>query len=1267
MESSLDLNPSIPEHDSATIPGGDGCYDTEPCQMFKSRKPPRGRHYGAQSRGGDLPVSEPPNVRPRRRRKRKLGVERSIFGVWPISFSSTLFLLSVVLSTVTPLAHAAFIHFDNCLPLDTQNSNPKRLQWVPYNFSASLNTSSPRFTLHTVIYGNVAGQLTEGNYPPPDSDVWSNPNDTFGKIVDIVPETNVYTTLFARTNALTFTPWEQPAEPFCSFLQNASCPLPPFFNVSGHDPYELPAIVLSHDFGGSWAFATLATTVTIKSGDKAGTLLGCISANITPELGNQISDALTYVPVAILALVAVATISAAIFSPWGSTNLFRWTSNYGRDEDLLRLVTPGFGDCLQYIQFIVLSGSLTLAYPGYYQPVVSRGSWATLMFNESFVSHGNGYEAINDGIYNVNVTYGLSRMSQYVGFTEDYDIWASMAVILLALTLCIVLLCQLGFLVRWISRTLSQTPEEDLRSKNLPFTAGNVIRLLLNYFLLPIVTLSMFQLVIANRSPGSVVACAVILLVGVIGGASWIFFIIFTTRPRAHLFDDLPTVILYGPLYNTYSDDAAPFAFIPVLLTVIRGIAIGAIQPSGIAQLVLLAICEVILILTLNAFRPFQASSSMNAYHTSFSAVRLVAVLLSVAFVPSLGVSEGPKGWIGYAILLLHGLVLFAFFMFALSKLIEVIARLCGAGRDTRGGLVRVFGKRQLSRRARSRGQLHRKQRSSLNSEAAMLATDADQKSVQLTDAARSRSMSASSGVLLNSLGQRHSAAFDQFSQGGDYSNQGGMSPGPGTPGGAASPHSFLPSVAGSAGPSSRRATMGLRSAENTDPYYRPPRQRRPTDPLAPGERSRESWGGGPPGQVPYRDNPEQMDGDDSWEGPSSLSHRGSITPAYFGRHRSDSDTNLPADGNRLNTTDYTIREADFYYGVQRGPALSDVPKRRLKTGPADPTGPVASAAGWVRGLFAGKKKDKGKGFEVIRSTRAPPQMMPLEEVSPPLDNEPYQDSPESQSGTFEGPRQIGAAVGGSRGEAGNLVQHLGSDDEQDDNDPFDSRVDNASDSPPMLAPIEPVGSIHIPSRMGSQISTHPGTTGPSRINTQRSVDSYVPTVPRKSSKRTGSRDGVPFLSDPSRLSTVAASPPDSPARNSLASQYLTAFQPMAGSTSSDPMRLPFTSSNNASANPSPSPDRPSDGPSTASSIYGGDGVRPVSENTGERLLSVPQHGPGVAGVGVDRPVSGFVQQHVAGEMVRPAIYGEHSNLGTQAEIVKVPSGGDSTHSGKSG
>ncbi|KAF2197776.1 hypothetical protein GQ43DRAFT_434861 [Delitschia confertaspora ATCC 74209] len=1133
-------------------------------------------------------------------------------------FSTFMFLL-LAIATIIPLANAAFINFENCLEPGIRTS--RKLQFRPYYFWAHFNTTAPSHHLNITIYGNVTGSETVDDYPPPEDGSWRDPNSTFGKIVDISPSnpTPKYTTLFSNYRVLTYTAYQAQPAPFCQSTVNASCPIGPAFDGDREDPYSLRSFAVGHDFFSSYSFATLATTIRVDSGDADAHHLACVSANITPDLGSKLSNTLRYLPAAVLALVAMATILAAICSPWGTSDPFRWSSNYGRDEDLIRLVTPGFGDCLQYIQFIVLAGSLNLAYPGFYQPVVSQASWSLLLFNESVVSHGDGSHSLVDGIYFTNGTYGLSRLGQLVGMSEEKDIWAGMAVWLLGIIVAVVLLSYLMFFVRWVYRTASHIQESDHTRKNWPFTMGNIIRMLYNFFLLPIITLSLFQLVVASHSPASVVVTAVIMLLGVIAFAIWIFWFIFTTRPRAHLFDDLPTVLTYGPLYNTYSDGAAPFAFIPVLLTCVRGIAIGAIQPSGVAQLVILAICEVILILTLHAFRPFQSNTSMNAYHTFFSAVRLTTTLLMIAFVPSLGVSEEPKGWIGYTVLLLHAAVLvFGFFLNSLQTFIEVAARLAGAGGDTRGGLSTVFGMRQLAKRTHS----HRRgQRSSLNSNAAMLAVE------EPKAAGRARSLSGSSAVLLNQHlpgSHRGSMGFDQYSQGGDYSNYSGTSPG--TPSGA-SPFTYLPS--GGSGPSSRRPTMGT-TMESVDVYYRPPRPRKTTmESQIPGLLNRESKGSSDLANTPYADTIDQAETGDAGEGPSSMSpSKSSITPAYLRMHRDDSDPTL---SERRKNTDYTVRESDFYYGI-RGPTLSAQPSRKLKTGPADPMGPAASAAGFFKSLFGPKRKEKSKGFEVVRSTRMPPQMVPLDEdeESPEIPPEPYKDNPGSPSDAQKSPnRNIAGAPGGV--DRADVLQSSdsGSDERESILGSRVSSIRRLPDDAPILGPIETGGGIELPSRIGSRASR----AGQPQPLTR------VPTIPRKSSKRPKSTEKA-VLDSSSRLSTVVASPPDTP--GAMSPPRPVSRQNLMPHPTGFPAHLPFGSSE-----PSPSPER-SPGQSTTSSLFRHDGMQELHP-MGEADVLVP---PQIVDAGTGRPLStGYVSQHRAHESIHD-FRDSGSHLEASAEIV---------------
>ena len=594
----------------------------------------------------------------------------------------------------------------------------------------------------------------------------------------------------------------------------------------------------------------------------------------------------------------------------------------------------------------------------------------------------------------------------------------------------------------------------------------------------------------------------------------------------------------------------------------------------------------------------------MNAYHTFFSAVRLTCILLSVAFVPSLGVAESSKGWIGYAILLLHAVVLvFGFFLNALQTIVEVVARLSGAGADTRGGLTKVFGKRQLSKRVN-----HRQQRSSLNSNAAMLAHD-ENKNIQLMDS-RSRSLSASSAVLLNQPydrdEQRRSGGFD-FSEGNS----------PGTPGVNAMPFHFL---GGSSGQSSRRPTMGTQ-LETADPYYRPPRVRTNTmDSVGPGARGR---GPPPPGSADIVDAPysDQMDieaAHDAGEGPSRA------TPAYLRMNReNDSDPNLEP----RNNTDYSVRESDFYYGL-RGPALSSQPSRKLKTGPADPMSPVSSATGWFKSLNllgGGRKKEKSKGFEVVRSTRMPPQMMAVEEQeeheqSARPGQEPYRDhpdSPESKKSQRGLPRTVAPA--GVVADESRRSQSSDSESDLSDEDAFAYESTNrVSEIPPMLEPIETGGGIELPSRVGSRVS---------RRSTRGQTGGRVPTIPRRSSRRTASTEAA-ILEDEARLSRGMDSPPMP--RNS---QHL---QPAGGTL---PIRLPFGSTE-------PSPER-SPGHSAASSAY-------------RQALGPP---PVMGGSGMVS--TGYVQGHRTQDSFHSDGY-DGADVEARAEIVERSRSGSTQMSGRS-
>ncbi|KAL9030437.1 MAG: hypothetical protein Q9196_001442 [Gyalolechia fulgens] len=1151
----------------------------------------------------------------------------------------------LALLTFVPTSGAVYIDFDNCLSpniIHSASQPQPLLQFTPLHVWASFNDSAPSHTLNITVYGNISGTATNETRPAWNDPQWQNDSKTLGKIIDEDESNNHWSTFFARFNVMDYTAYNAPPSRFCNNTIHQQCPLIPAFNVTGN----------------TFRFTTITATLRVTSGDEFKSPLACVAASVTPNLGTSLSGILQYLPLVVLILVAVATASAAIFSPWGSADVFRFTTNYGRDADLLRLVTPGFGDCLQYIQFIVLAGSLSLNYPGFFQPVVSQVSWAALMFNESFVSRGNGTQSIVDGIYKVNGTYGLDRMSQLVGMQGDQDIWAGMVVWLLVIIAAVVVLTQLGFLFSWGYRQVSNTQQEDLRAKNLPFSVGNAIRIVFNYFLLPIVALSMYQLVVAGHSPAVTVALAAILLFLLVLFAAFLLWLIATTRDRSTLFDDLPTVLLYGPLYNTYSDNAATFALVPVMLAFVRGIAIGAVQPSGIAQLVLLAICEIITVLTLNAFRPFHSPTSMNAFHTFFAVVRLVTILLSVAFLPSLGVGDAPRGWVGYVILLLHAIVLvFGFFLNACQTLIEVVARLAGAGGEegvgggvARGGLVKAFGMRQLSRRnPRRRGET----RHSIASDAAMLAPDADQKSVTL-NGGRSRSISASSAILLNRQGPagdpRRSVGLDSVSAAGTGNNIGDNASAPYTPvaSGGASAFSYLPSAGqnGQGTATAGAAIVNLKNAETADPYYRPPRPRRATLDPSPSARSRGSrvsaeWAN----KRWSQHSPEQEGSPIPLENP--VSGRATPLPAHIGQDRAESDPDDP----RTSKTDYATREVDFYYGV-RGPALSSQPTRRLKTGPADPIKPTLSASGWIKNLFGGKTKEKGKGFEVVRSSRALPAGRRTPSADMLREEGRYLDEP----GTALHQRNRDLELSDDGDAIGGGTRHF---PEEEDTSPVTSdddgsgsdvdwnhehRVSSVAPCPPSLPSIETGGGIELPSRIGSKTSSRP-----TRESTKASDG--PPPVRRRNSKRDLLGGSPEFdFGDATRLSTVVPSPPTTPQRPTrLYDPDLVPHQHLRPPEASS--RLPFE------GQLSPTDSRFSTGGESGNSSV----VPQPSDDNLEGPSGHARHSSSVLGalapdIRQDRPSSlGYVQQHRASDNIHTASPHDPPLLGSSAELVNDP------------
>ena len=578
---------------------------------------------------------------------------------------------------------------------------------------------------------------------------------------------------------------------------------------------------------------------------------------------------------------------------------------------------------------------------------------------------------------------------------------------------------------------------------------------------------------------------------------------------------------------------------------------------------------------------------------------------------------------------------------------------------------------RQLSRRhpRRPRGP-----RNSIASDAAFFNHDNDQKSVQM-NSARSRSMSNSSAILLNRQNPsegRQSVTLDSMTGGrGGHSHSSSVAGIPTTPvtGGSQSGFSNSarePQRTTQAESSVAAGPTRVKSGEaGTGPWYRPPRQRRVTMELpSPGTRSRLSWASSDWAKNGSPQSPEQEDDiTEAIDGPL-MPVRDSPSAAHFGtRERSDS----VAGNSERAKTDYAIREVDFYYGV-RGPALSTSGTRKLKTGPADPTGPVSSASNWFKSLLGGKSKEKNKGFEVVRSSRMPPPVeTPPGEIAL-QDQKPYKDDPESATSPrktrdFELEDEGGAVGAGTIHVAENNPTSPHSSETEaedsdpsstsdDDEDPEDHRGSQFSQFPPSLTSIATGPTIELPSRIASKAST----TKPSRSTARRrEQEERPPEVPRKSSKRKSVSPRIIDSRDRERLAMITPSPPDTP-------------------YASPPGHLPYSHTRNISSSLSLSrpdspaqPQRPrqssaqssargaSRRPSGAAVVSAFSEDLPPTDGQSSRSDSPFQTSSGRGGAGghESRPSSlGFVQQHRARDTIHLVNPTHPLTQGSIAELV---------------
>ncbi|KAF5003118.1 hypothetical protein FDECE_10308 [Fusarium decemcellulare] len=387
----------------------------------------------------------------------------------------------------------------------------------------------------------------------------------------------------------------------------------------------------------------------------------CQSTVATLALGNAIT---TVIRASVWAVFITVSIVGLLRTIWGN-NMSDTDPDH---KPRARTVLPEVTDCLQHLQFLFLTGCLSVHYPGFYQPIVGQLHWLSL-FSNGDIDRQPSYIGVRDGVYETNGTLtdkpGLELMNQVIGGSHQLmSTWLNMVLFIII----IVLVGALG-LQAYDSITGCQNPEK--KQLKLLQMYGQVLWFTLCSTSLPL-TYIFLALCFVSVS---------------LATSRWLRRRLTTLRLGVLKFD---TSQRYRRISTPGAFEGHDRRCVQILVTLmcIRAATIGGLQVSGVSQLAILITCDVCLILCIIGLRSFDVVSIL----TVSTATRLCSLLLMTTFCGHLELSDSSRHIIGLTILAIQSSML-AFFL--ISSLYHAI-RLILKGRSLPG---QVYGLRDLRRR----------------------------------------------------------------------------------------------------------------------------------------------------------------------------------------------------------------------------------------------------------------------------------------------------------------------------------------------------------------------------------------------------------------------------------------------------------------------------------------------------------------------------------------------------------------------------------------
>ncbi|OAQ97378.1 hypothetical protein LLEC1_01593 [Akanthomyces lecanii] len=445
---------------------------------------------------------------------------------------------------------------------------------------------------------------------------------------------------------------------------DSTCPLPITPDLTPDNGTRFSAFDIDYQLEHGHQLQTLAAEYELRTLD--GRELECAAAKITPYIGTPFVVAFSLVPAVVMAFVGAAAWQTHA-AEMGVDRFVDFSSALVSHQGPVWATIMDMGVYLHYLQFVFLSSSLSVEYPGFLQPVTSNAAWSSLMFWRGPYDGGLAWPGVDQGIYVSNATVGMNSMVMVLGFPRImdflFDALLNLAMLVGAL---FAILCAVHRLAS--SWTIQTSASGGVHTWKLAFMSVEVC---LSFFSMPLLAYMSNDIwlrgYVSNYRLGLIVLTALVLV--------YVHYII--TRPFLHT--------KYSAELSNNPQRASNYKFdirralqslssyIPHFMPLLQAVAVGALQSSGYAQTIIFFTAEATVLAhtSLSKKGRFRFSRS----HTVFLyAFRLITASMTIPL--ALFIEEALKQSIGYVILCLHGIViLFCFLATSIWRLYLVTGK----------------------------------------------------------------------------------------------------------------------------------------------------------------------------------------------------------------------------------------------------------------------------------------------------------------------------------------------------------------------------------------------------------------------------------------------------------------------------------------------------------------------------------------------------------------------------------------------------------------